>query len=1020
MIVFGGLDTNFQRLGDVWALSLTDMTWSKVEPAGTGPSPRLYHSAIYDVARDRVIVFGGDPIDVTYENDVWSLWLSPVPRWEQITPNGALPSPRRGHSAIYEPNRDRMLVFGGDPLQSDLWALSFADTTWRLLNPIGQLPPPRYAHTVIYDPVEDRMVLFGGTNGNQFLNDVWQLSLMGADPSWSHLILTPPSPSARDLHSAIYDPDYRRMIVFGGAPDVTEPTWALSLGSPMRWSPERPMVEVAPSELTLPVVTIGDTVSVDFVISNGGLQPLAVQSIELPSPDVHVTLPGPLQLPWKADTSETVWLAATSPGVLNDSLVIVSNDPFTPRRRVNLRIEVRGLEFNTHVLGSPDSVAPGASFIVVVTPNSGVAIESGKLFYRVADGSSPFDSLTLTPLATDFIAAIPASAVTERGVDYYAKVENSGFVSTRPAGAPATYFTQDVSSADAITAVIPRPTSGSDFLAGQEIDVDVVLPDGAIFDSGTLHFRRGGETSYASLPLSPTGIPGQTSATIPDSLVGPRGLEFWVEVHTFRSTLRYPAGETPAVVRTKVPDLAETSVHPGGRYRLLTIPIDFGGDFSGSLDGLLTDQLGTYAPTRWRAFSYDPATDRNVEFSSADAARFRPQPGRAFWLISRGSHRVDTKPVAGLSTSTAGNYSIPLAAGWNLIGNPFDFPVAWADVLRDPGVEDPVAFNPSRGTIGDYDDVLVTVLMPFEGYFVHANQAATLNVRPREAPVPVEETPISTEQLLTRSASAPEAKGDWELRLFARAEESMDGSSSFGIRHGAVSGWDALDQRKPPAPPGPWIRAAFVHPEWGDRSGEYRLDLRAPGSEGETWEIEVRTHSPGQVVALDLDAVVPLPSHLEVRIIDREQGTLTPWPLSAPSATAAHQGTGLLQILSFGSRPYRLAIAVGTQSYLDRSALHILATPSRIVLDQNAPNPFRHATRLRFALPRAGQASLEVYSVLGERIASLLQATSLEPGYHTAVWDGRTSRGAQAPSGVYLLRLEVGNETLTRRIVLVR
>src|SRR5206468_12828876 len=102
----------------------------------------------------------------------------------------------------------------------------------------------------------------------------------------------------------------------------------------------------------------------------------------------------------------------------------------------------------------------------------------------------------------------------------------------------------------------------------------------------------------------------------------------------------------------KVQNLSEENEHAGGRYRLLSVPLDFGRDFSGSLDALLTDQFGTYNTVNWRAYWYDPDAPGSLELSVTNADKFRPKPGRAFWLISRQAHRVDTKPIAGLSTAT--------------------------------------------------------------------------------------------------------------------------------------------------------------------------------------------------------------------------------------------------------------------------------------------------------------------------------------------------------------------------------
>jgi len=1030
MIVFGGLGSA-GVVNDVWELSLSSTpTWSQVLPSGTSPSPRRYHTAIYDPLRDRMLVFGGDNALGTWYNDVWSLWLTPTPRWEQMALDDTLPSLRSSHSAIYDPVRGRMLVFGGYPPSKDVWALSLGDTLeWNLLVPLGSLQDPHFGHSAVYDPVGDRMVVFGGTDNKQHFDDVWLLSLT-SPPAWSLLTTTADSPSPRSYHSAVYDSAYRRMAVFGGSPNVSEPTWGLSLGPTMRWSPARPVIEVVPSELRPEAVTLGDTVAVALVVSNPGLQPLDVIELRAPVPG-SISSPAPFQLLWSQAVAETLLLAPDSAGAVQDSVVIVSNDPRAPRAPVPLRLEVRGLEFETRVLGSPAEVPLGASFIVVVTPRSGVRIERGTLHYRAADGVSAFDSLSLTPLATDFIAAIPAAAVTEYGVEYYVEVENSGFVATAPHGAPDTLFAQPVAPAGSITAV-PRPTSGSEFLAGRDVEVEVVLPAGAIVDSGAIHYRQGGEDAAETDTLSLAGILRRPVATIPARVVGPRGVEYWVEVRTLKSALRFPATGF-AIIRAKVQSLAEPSEHPGGRYRLLTVPLDFGADFSGSLDALLTDQFGTYDPVRWRAYWYDPDSLRNLEFSAATAAAFRPEPGGAFWLISRRAHRVDTNPIEGLSTPTARECAIVLEPGWNLFGNPFDFSVAWSDVRRDASaVGDPIAFDPSLGTIGDYVDAAPSVLAPFEGYFVHSAQAETLWVPPRAAPpIPAarnEAVPSEREPASPSARAAPEDAGDlWRFRLRAWTDRAADGSNFFGVHSGAEAGFDPLDGPKPPQAPGPWVRVAFVHREWQERPGEYRRDLRGPGSEGETWEVEVRSGTPGEAVTLELSEVVSVAPALALRLLDREQGSGVDWlrPAGGASDTtgarlAADRSVLRHRIVSFGDQPYRLSILAGTEDYVGHAGQQPIAAPARLTLDQSAPNPVRLATRIRFGLPRAAAVSLEIYSVLGQRVAVPLDRVRLAPGYHAVVWDGSTSDGKRAPSGVYFLRLVTGADALTRRLVLVR
>ena len=238
MVVFGGYDGSGYR-DDVWELSLAGTpAWTELTPSGTPPSARAYHSAIYDPVRDRMVVFGGFTGEV-YLNDVWELSLAGTPAWTELTPSGTPPSVRRYHSAIYDPVRDCMVVFAGwcsGATLDDVWELSLAGTpAWKDLAPSGAPPSPRYSHSAVYDPVRDRMVVFGGVEDG-FLDDVWALSL-AEPPEWMELTPDGTPPSARSAHSAIYDPVRDRMVVFGGIEDGSlNDVWALSLAGTPAWT----------------------------------------------------------------------------------------------------------------------------------------------------------------------------------------------------------------------------------------------------------------------------------------------------------------------------------------------------------------------------------------------------------------------------------------------------------------------------------------------------------------------------------------------------------------------------------------------------------------------------------------------------------------------------------------------------------------------------------------------------------------------------------------------------------------
>jgi hypothetical protein len=123
-------------------------------------------------------VFGG--FDGGWRNDVWALSMGPLPSWTLIETSGFRPSARQDHTAIYDDVGERMIVFAGTgsggPV-NDLWALSLNGTpSWQRIDTIGDRPGVRADHSAVWDPVRRCMLVFGGydTPFHAF-NDAWML-----------------------------------------------------------------------------------------------------------------------------------------------------------------------------------------------------------------------------------------------------------------------------------------------------------------------------------------------------------------------------------------------------------------------------------------------------------------------------------------------------------------------------------------------------------------------------------------------------------------------------------------------------------------------------------------------------------------------------------------------------------------------------------------------------------------------------------------------------------------------------
>jgi len=93
--------------------------------------------------------------------------------------------------------------------------------------------------------------------------------------------------------------------------------------------------------------------------------------------------------------------------------------------------------------------------------------------------------------------------------------------------------------------------------------------------------------------------------------------------------------------------------------------------------------------------------------------------------------------------------------------------------------------------------------------------------------------------------------------------------------------------------------------------------------------------------------------------------------------------------------------------------------PQAYTLYQNYPNPFNPETQIAFDLPHAGRVRLEVFNVLGRRVAVLADG-ELPAGAHVLVWNGRDDAGQPAASGVYLYRLVTDETVLTKKMMLLK
>jgi predicted GH43/DUF377 family glycosyl hydrolase len=88
--------------------------------------------------------------------------------------------------------------------------------------------------------------------------------------------------------------------------------------------------------------------------------------------------------------------------------------------------------------------------------------------------------------------------------------------------------------------------------------------------------------------------------------------------------------------------------------------------------------------------------------------------------------------------------------------------------------------------------------------------------------------------------------------------------------------------------------------------------------------------------------------------------------------------------------------------------------PAGFNLKQNYPNPFNPTTTIEFSLPKPSSVTLEVYNILGEKVATLV-SENLSAGTYQYIWEA-----SGLPNGVYFYRIEIDQYMLVKKALLVK
>ncbi|MAF12966.1 hypothetical protein CMK11_21150, partial [Candidatus Poribacteria bacterium] len=548
--------------------------------------------------------------------------------------------------------------------------------------------------------------------------------------------------------------------------------------------------------------------------------------------------------------------------------------------------------------------------------------------------------------------------------------------------------------------------------ASEGVDVvfnaEIILPVSGV-DSATLFYGEGGSAPGLASPFVQQSDTLWT-ATVSGESVTIRGLLWRAEVVDDAEKAFVAPDDAEAAyvpVSGAAPLSLATMAGPPNVWNAVAAPIQpddpaLSATFDAEEGGFLDE---------WFAWRWNAAAQRwEVAESLADdtpVATDGFEVGKGWFVAVVGDGAAETRVIAGESVDASARYPLPIHAGWNLLANPYAFPVAWSDASVEVAVGNSLG-SPSE-LAGMVDTRLVYLDVDTQAYVARlSNEESPYAVPPGQAwwfystdagELLLEAAAIDSAQpavAAPRDTTAPAAA--WTVLLAIESDVGSDRAEAAVSPLAHAPGLGVLRDVKPPRfPMSESPRLAFVDLGSEGTTPELTRSYRA-AADAITWIVEV-TRGSGAVLRWQ---AVDVPAEYELRLVDL---------VTDRSLDLRQQSRLRLEGGGYDSRRFAL-----------QAVRRVMPDATRLLA--NYPNPFNPETWIPFELDAAADVTIRIYDMRGALVRRL-DLGRRGPGYYTdpdvaAHWNGRNADGEPVGSGAYFYTLDTGAFRSTRRMVILK
>ena len=236
--------------------------------------------------------------------------------------------------------------------------------------------------------------------------------------------------------------------------------------------------------------------------------------------------------------------------------------------------------------------------------------------------------------------------------------------------------------------------------------------------------------------------------------------------------------------------------------------------------------------------------------------------GRGYFLYAASGAVLTTEGSPTDESSTAPPFDVTLQTGWNMIGDPYSFPVDFSQlsiVRPDNSTALTSASTDISNALFTYlgnGYTLSTTVDAYRGYWLYAFSPVRLR--------------FTTSAKVTRAISRTPGNnsGEWRINLVAQAGDQHQATGYLGVSRAASDGFDNNKALAPPTMGAENVTLTFDHSDWGNQSGHYAVDVRSVGLTSQTWNFTVNSSVANTPVTLHWPSIATIPGKQSIVLTD--------------------------------------------------------------------------------------------------------------------------------------------------------